>query len=446
MIPSTHFMHYIIRSLSFLLIFSILKSCGNQRSPTGGPVDETRPEIAYTIPLEFEPIENNEIIIAFTKLMDRTSVINGLVVSPNNVNKRLSWKRGNLHIQFTENLPEDTNVKIFLNQSIRCDRNNTLEEHIIMTFRNGELQRNSISGYIFFEDYDAIANSFVSTAEISQLSETLISLLDQDSLLIFNRNISEENYYFEYLNAGNYTLRAFIDSNKNNRYDFGIDPFFRTNFDLPTTEQININLVVADTVRPNLSNILNPTNNQLVLNFNKPLVEMPFVRIIDDSTNTSINILHQELVDTQLFVVTTQMDTLTYRLQVGGLLDRRGNERQTVTNYFDSQSLSDTTNPSIVESFPRNGSVINSLLPEITFLFNKIMFNANVSISLREIESEQLIPLYSINNAGFTLRYIPQNELREFNSYRLVLHEETSDIVGNEIEEDFVVQFIVIPG
>ena len=411
-------MKFLFICISCLLIFS----CGNRRSPTGGPVDLVAPNLAYTIPAEYEQIENNEIILAFSKVMDKTSVVNGLIVSPAYLNKKITWKKNNLHINFTDILPENTNIIVYLNKSIRCDRNNTFDDHIVLTFRNGDLQNNSISGYIYYEESDF------------NITETHISLLDADSLLIFNKDIIGTHYSFDYLNPGFHTLRAYIDIAKNNRYIFGVDPFFRTTMELPINDITNIYLAVADTVKPNLSSLNNPVNNQVILNFNKILASMPNVYIVDDSTRTSVEILHKELINTQMFLITTPLDSLKYLVQVSGLIDNKGNERELVNSHFDSHGIPDTIRPQITEVFPRNGSVVDSLLPDISVSFNKIMFKNEIEISLKEIETGETFNLININPAGFKLVYVPEKELRVFNSYQLII----------QLDELHVYQFIVV--
>ena len=411
--------------MKILLIITCLfiLSCGNKRSPTGGPLDTTSPVIIYTIPLEYEQIENNEVIIAFSKIMDKTSVINGLVVTPSKINKKVSWKKSNLHIQFTENLPENTNVHVYFNKSVRCDRNNTLEDHILLTFKNGILQTRSISGYITHEN-----------DEFSKMA-TQLSLLDVDSLLIFNKEVHEDNYNINYLNPSEYTIRAYADVNRTNRYNFGVDPFFREEIEtFNAAATVNIHLVVADTVKPNLRRLSNPTKNQLIFEFNKQLAKLPFVSIVEDSTQTEINILHKELIDTQLFVITVPLDTLSYQVQLGGLIDNKGNEREIVNSEFTSSALEDTVIPEISETFPRNGTVVNTILPELKIKFNKILFENEVSVSLLEVETGLNIPLRSIKTAGFELIYTPQKELTTFNSYQFKII----------LDDEQIIQFIVV--
>jgi len=415
-----------------LIVVALMLSCGNRRSPTGGPIDDVLPEIVYTIPLLYEQVENNEIVITFSKAMDKTSVINGMVISPFLLDKKLSWKKNSLHILFTEELPYDTNILVYLNKSIRCERNNALGEHMVLTFRNGTLQDSNIAGYITFEDND-----------MSDIG-TQISILDKDSLLVFNREVIGSNYSFGYLNPGWYSLRAFIDLHNNQRYNFGIDPFFSTSFELPISDLIDINLVIADTVKPNIKMLSNPFNNQVVLDFNKELAQMPFVRIVEDSTSIPIQILHQELRDHQLHIVTAPLDTLRYRLQIGEMLDSKGNKRETISTHFDSKGLPDLIEPKVLNTNPRNGSVIYNLTPDIYIFFNKIMFPKDVYVSLKEVESGMNIPIVSTNVVGFTLQYLPQIKLKEFNSYQITLHKETRDISNNGLEDDIIIQFIVI--
>ena len=100
-------------------------------------------------------------------------------------------------------LLDNKNIVVFLNKSIKCSRNNELEDHIIFTFKNGILQQNSVSGNISIDSGEAMNN------------EIIFTLLDSDSLLVFNKVINEPFYQFNNLNSGKYTMNAYIDLNKN---------------------------------------------------------------------------------------------------------------------------------------------------------------------------------------------------------------------------------------
>ena len=417
--------------LHFTLIL-LLVSCGNRRSPTGGPVDTIKPEILYTIPMEFEQIESNEIIIAFSRPMQRTSVMSGLHISPPQTNKRATWKRNNLHLRLDNDLRIDSNLLVFLNRSIRCERNNTFEDHQILVFRNGELQRNNLSGFI--------------THDLPELADRDVNftLLDSDSLVVFNKSISGNNFSFDYLNPGKYTLTAYIDRNNNNRFDFAIDPSYTTVFELPISHTIDMHLAVADTLMPNYSSISSPSNNQVNIVYNKDLLRPPHIVIHNDSTKTVIDIIHHEFLDNRSFLVTAPMDTLTHRIQIISLLDDKENETSRTSSFF-SNGRPDTLPPLITEIHPRNGTVINTVSPEITITFNKIMFANDISITLREIETNNNIHLRPIKSAGFTIIYQPIHNLREFNSYQLIVDQYTKDIVGNNLETELTIQFIVAP-
>ena len=419
-------------ALQFALLLLLLISCGNRRSPTGGPVDNIRPEILYTIPLEFEEVDNNEIVIAFSKPMNRTSVMSGLNVSPPR-DKRLTWRRNNLHIRFSDNQLQDTNLLVSLNRSVRCERNNHLADHTLLVFRNGELQRNSFSGFVVFEDQG------LADREIN------LTLLDRDSLLVFNTAFTGRNYSFSYLNPGRYSLNAFIDINDNNRFDFTVDPSYRTTFELPITHMINLQLAIADTVRPNVSRITSPANNQVSIRLNKEIARLPLVLIFDDSLATQINIIHKELKENYLFMVTSPMEAYAHRIQLVDLHDLRGNSNVSLVRSFDAGGGPDELPPKVTDTSPRNGNVINSLTPRLSVTFDEIMFIADISVTLREVETGQSIPLSPMNNAGFSINFQPLRNLREFNSYQFIIHKETTDSAGNSLNDDFVIQFIVAP-
>ena len=422
---------YFMQTSTTLLLLFLLISCGNRKSPTGGPVDLTKPTILYTEPLEFEQIEKNEIIIAFSKPMDKTSVMNGLTISPPTLNKKMTWKKSTLHIVFQDKLAQDKNIIINLSTTIRCERNNNLENDIMLVYRNGELQLNSFSGYIVVED------------DIYQDKEIQISLLDSDSLLVFSRITEERAYRYEYLNPGKYSLISYIDYNNNRRYDFGTDPFAKTSFELPTTQTINIALTVADTVRPNVVNVTSPANNQIIVNFNKEIDRLPFLFIINDSTKAEVSVIYNEFVDKNLYLITTELDSSNYRIQFSDLNDKKGNNRPTVIRNFMSLGTKDTISPKILEVSPKNGSVVKTTQPEFTITFDKILFSESILLWIEEIETNTMIHLSTMDKAGFSFKYKPITPLKEFNTYQLIISIETCDMMGNKLEEDMIVQFIV---
>jgi hypothetical protein len=89
--------------------------------------------------------------------------------------------------------------------------------------------------------------------------------------------------------------------------------------------------------------------------------------------------------------------------------------------------------------------VIDTTSPRISITFNEIMLINGISVTLREIETNRNIPLNHLNDAGFNFVFQPQQNLREFSSYQLIIHENTKDVAGNNLKEDLVVQFIVAP-
>jgi hypothetical protein len=422
-----------MKKLFFILLISILLiSCGNRRSPTGGPIDDVRPGINYTVPIEFEQITNSEIVIAFSKPMDKTSVMSGLNVSPAIIGKKFVWKKNTLSIQFSEPLPDDTNVVVFLNKSIKCERNNHFPDHQVLVFRNGKLNQNSLSGIINFEE------DFYRGRDVN------VTLLDSDSLLIFNKILHETNYRFDYLNDGRHTLNAFVDINNNNRFDFAVDASFSRSVVLPISQNININLAIADTVMPNVRTITSIYNNLVHIEFTKELASIPTIHIYNDTLGLAVNIIHREMIEKKLYLVTAPLDSMAYRIQIAPLTDKKGKVSDTLVLSFDSLALPDEAYPNILSIAPRNGTTTRERTPDIVLTFDKIMFVANIDITMREVETNRNISLRPVSNAGKRIVYRPTIDLTEFNSYQVVVSPTTSDNSGNLLLEEVASQFIVV--
>lgn len=457
--------------ITLFIVVLFLIACGNRRSPTGGPVDNERPEILFTEPLEFDNIENNRITIAFTKRMDKNSVESGLYINPPIVNKKLKWNKTRLTIEFNEKLKDNTNYTVFLNNTIKCERNNTLNEDILLVFKNGELQKNQISGLVYLGDEEK------RNIDITKIREINFSLRDKDSLLVFvkkldNINIGQDfslnpdgkySYKFNFLNPGKYHLNVYADINENKRFDKGTDPQFYSSILIPSTQYLNVELAVSDTTKPNLKRIINPAKNQLILEFNKEISQQrrPIIYISNDSTGVMLNILYREYLDNKLYLLTSPMDSLSYKLQLSGLFDRRGNQRQTLVTYFSSFGQSDKVPNQMLSLTPRDGTVVSDLKPLIEISFDKLIFAETLNVELRDIENDIKIPLKTVKSKGFDITFTPEVELQEFRSYKFVVKRNSRDFSGNEIvlkkdnfrfsnirNDDNLIesQFIVTPG
>jgi len=195
---------------------------------------------------------------------------------------------------------------------------------------------------------------------------------------------------------------------------------------------------------PSYTSIIAPVNNQINIVFNKDLLRPPNIIIHNDSTSTIIDIIHHEFQDNRSFLVTAPMDTLSHRIVLSNMIDDKGNDTSRTSSFF-SNGRPDTSPPLITETHPRNGNVINNTSPDLMITFNKIMFANDISVVLTEIETNSVVPLRAVNNAGFAIVFQPTRNLREFNSYRFVVDINSKDIAGNSLEEELVVQFIVSP-
>jgi hypothetical protein len=446
--------------LCVFLIFTLLAiaSCGNRKSPTGGPVDNEKPEIIFTEPLELEQIENNEVTIAFSKRMDKNSVESGLYINPPITNLKYIWDKNEVTVRIYEDLKDNTNYQFYLSKSIKCSRNNNLNENTSFTFRNGELQANKLSGYISFDDED------LRTLDFSEIKNINISLRDNDSLLVNEKEIqfsksliatNNENlfntvnsYVFDYLNPGIYYLTAYADINADNKYDFGKDSFFYSELTIPTLQLLNIHLAVQDTVKPDLKSIKAENINKIVLEFNKELaissnVDIrPSVFIFNDTLNTRVDVIYREHKDNKLHLITSKLDSMIYRTQISGLIDRRGNQKSTIIAYLESQGNPKNDTVRVIDVYPKDGSVVEDLNPEIRINFSDIVFynsydsadnEINLVFDFIETETKSKIPFDVIKDKGFEIVLKAKKALTAFNSYTFIIKNESQDINGNQL-------------
>ena len=164
--------------------------------------------------------------------------------------------------------------------------------------------------------------------------------------------------------------------------------------------------------------------------------------ITNDSLKINVDIIFEEMIEKRLFLITSALDSLSYTVKIDNLSCKKGNENRNLSINFNSIGVTDNKNPKIVQTIPKNGSVVRDQTPKISISFDKIMFAGDVKITMKEVESNKTIKLIPQNSAGFTLNYTPQYDLKEFNSYQLIILNDTKDKNGNQLLEEQIIQFI----
>ncbi len=135
----------------FLIEMLIQFSCANQSPPTGGPKDETPPNLIGMYPEEGQlNFEDNKIELLFDERVDAIDVKKELIISPNiNIEFRVKAQRNAVILQFEKPLPDSTTFSIDFRTSIKDITEKNKTEPIKLAFSTGPyIDTLSISGSV----------------------------------------------------------------------------------------------------------------------------------------------------------------------------------------------------------------------------------------------------------------------------------------------------------
>ncbi len=422
-------------AIILVLSFSIF-SCGHRKSPTGGEVDKEKPTVVAVTPEAFSELDQNVVEITFSKPIDRSSVYSGdggIYIYPLIEEKRYRWSDNTLRIEFEEMLYPFTNYYLTVSRSIRDLRNNQLDNDYLFVFHTGMLATNRIAGNIKTELEEDVGE------------EVTIAVLSADSVRVFSKKVSGTRYSIEYLNDASHIIRAFIDTNNNNRYERDRDPFDQHEVPPGRFHEVDIYLEYFDDTKPEIRSVNVPFRNQVLVNMNKPIVTVAEIQIVsEDSLQTELEVLNYDFINNQIEIITEPMDSLRYKLTLRGIEDGKDNYAEERVHEFPASMLEDEQLLRIDSHVPRNGAVVENLQPVIKVRFSKHITTEFISFSLIDSVTNAEIPVEIRRLDSRTIAFTPHERLTGRRSYRLIIEEESHDYSGNELEEQLELNFLPI--
>ncbi len=397
------------RSFFLLLITIIIIGCGNKKAPTGGKKDVINPTIISISPEEFSDISNIDLEIIFSKPIDRNSILTGIHFYPPILQKKYKWDGNTLIIEIVETLENDTNYFITFNRNIKGEHDNKLDQDYVYTFSSGKLSESRISGNFIYER-DEDKNESVK-----------LSLLSADSTFIYSKYYNSSAYSLDNLNLDYHVIRAYIDKNMNNRYDYEQEPFAQVITDSQDVVTADLELAYADTVKPHVAKAKSVYNNLGYLHFSEKIKSFESIRIFADSSAYELPVIIHYQDNDRLEFVTANMDTLNYRVMVFGMVDVKGNRQDSSSVVFRYSSLQDSFPPVVEKVVPRNGSTVSTLTPDISILFSEIIMESDFTAILTEIETGDLVKLKIVEKSTRKYMLKPSRNLTNYSSYRLTI-------------------------
>ena len=401
-----------------ILILIGLISCGHKQNPTGGKKDTIQPEIVSVTPDEYSDITDANIEIIFSKPIERSTILSGIYIYPPILKKKYVWDGNILTIKILEELEKDTNYYFNFSEKIKGEHGNFLNKSSSFIFASGKLNSSRISGRFLYEEME------------DKNKPVQMTILTADSTEIFSRETSGETYLIEDLNDVEHIVRAYVDKNTNKKYDNESEPYFQKLINPSNSPTMDIYLAYADTIKPDLKSTNVISNNSINVKFTEPLTSFSEVSIrTADSLETVVYITAYYLDKDVVTLLTSKLDTLTYKVKFSNILDLKNNITLESALIFDGTTLQDTIPPEVISSYPRTGSSVNSYLPRISVLFSEIIMEKDIEINLIEVETGKIIDIEILSKNSKHYIFRPKIKLNNYSSYKFTLH--ARDINGN---------------
>lgn len=261
---------YKVKNVLLILISTLFFKCANISAPNGGPKDIKIPSLLNQYPsnktLNFK---NNKVLLEFNEHITLNNANQEIQIIPDIDHKyKISSKKNNVELTFTENLKENTTYRINFNKSIKDITEGNLAQEITVLFSTGnQLDSLYLKGNVINIQNNKVVDAIVG---IYQSHDTL-NIFKQKPYLYTKSN--KGKYSLENIKGGLYEVIAFEDKNNNVKLDenelFG---FVNTNIKLEKSiNDLNINIL--DITKKDSLRIKNTfvSGNKIEIEFNNSL-------------------------------------------------------------------------------------------------------------------------------------------------------------------------------
>lgn len=413
------------------IVLLLLAGCGKAKSPTGGPEDKTPLKITTISPDNYQSLTEREIEIIFNKEVNKRSTLSAFRFYPPLDDYKIKVNDNKINITINDELIPNRNYYFTISKILKDTRNNALENNLTYIYSNGKLHDSKLHGLVVYAQ------------EEDRALEKKLILLDKDSVTVFVKDFDGHFYDLDGLEHTGYILRSYIDKNKNGRYDVEKEPYFEKYIDSLKTKKVDLVLTYVDTSKVVIKQTSAPYNNLVSVTLSEPAVKWDSLAILNKADTTAFAYELAILDDDKITVVTAQQDTVDYEISFYNLTDKSGNITTTTRRSFSGSTKQDSLNLMIVASYPKNGSTVLGLLPQLTIGFNKVVLENDIVATLIENETKRNIKLNIVGSNSFKALLTPQNKLLNFNSYTFTLSPKTKDINGNQLKEEFQINFMI---
>jgi len=195
--------HYLNQILSITTLL-IVYSCAAIQGPSGGPKDETPPELLQTIPsggsIHFK---SKRVELIFSEFVDANSIEKAIHVLPTLPEEpKIIYKGRRIFVEFPDTLIENQTYIISIDRTLKDEHKVALAQGIQVAFTTGdEIDKGEISGTVTYDKPSSIhlwkvQNEKDLTEFYQRIPDYVVDASDSGK------------YKFRYLSDGNYRLMA----------------------------------------------------------------------------------------------------------------------------------------------------------------------------------------------------------------------------------------------
>ncbi len=256
------------RALRRLIAAALLvQACASPGMPPGGPIDTAAPQILSITPDSGTVgVKPKEVVFHFDEVIAEkppsvTTLADLFLISPRDGVPDASWHRSTIAVKPPHGWRANTPYTVIMLRGLADIRGNVRNTGATTFFSTGPvIPRTRISGSVF--DWVSGAPAAGALVESFVPPDTLhpyVALVDSSGL-----------FALEHLPPAKYTLRAYVDRNKN----LSVDPseaWDTTSIALTDTGQMQLLVFVHDTVPPHIRDVAAADALTLRIGFDKPI-------------------------------------------------------------------------------------------------------------------------------------------------------------------------------
>lgn len=359
----------------------LLASCATPIPPSGGPRDETPPEVLEAIPAAGAVnVDRETMRITFSEYVDEPSFARAFSITPSFAEEpEFVWSGHTVEIRFPEPLRDNTTYVVNLDTELSDVRGVDLAGPLTLAFSTGPtINAGTIAGRVLsaaggqpVPGVDVFAYAFEDSTVLQNLPArpTYRTQTDQSGA-----------FRFEYLTEQPYFVAALRDQNRSLAPDaqepFAPPPVSTIPADsTPVDVGLPWVLTAVDTLRPEPTRVTSLSQTRHRLRFSEPV---QFERrdadrwaLVDSSTAERLPIESLYLLPSEpreVYFTTPPLDAVPHAVTPAALIDTSGNELRRQPVPFTPSAESDTLQLRLLGLLPEGAAALaRSMQPALRF-------------------------------------------------------------------------------